>query len=425
MPTTTGTSVGGSTPAAASTMTACTGSAMATMGSGSGSLSTVGVKGSMPTDVIGSSRTSPAEASSPEPRMKPSIAATTATTVTTGTAIFHQARGRRPFDAGEPGAGPGGGAVGGGASGGSGSAATAGLDSRVSVGSCIAAPRAIEFLGWVSTLTGRPSSAPTSCATRGIRDDPPTSNTVVTSAASMSAASIAKRSAPTLSTSGGRIMISSSARVRRISVRVSGSITADGDVGVGRQGFLRQRAVGSQPGDGRHGRRVVLVEVFELAGQCSSDVTVDRSVEIDATEAFDPFWSTQYLEPQLCLAQHRGIERATTEVIDRHDRSGLDPFLAGVVDRGRLGLGQHVDIVEACQLHGLTQQFDFVRSPVGRVGDHHLVSGAALVAGYLVDDPPQQSPGQRLRRVRTAADEDGRRVTDATLELPSQALRFR
>src|SRR6266545_3180604 len=36
-----------------------------------------------------------------------------------------------------------------------------------------AAPRATACFGWASTATGRPSSAPTSCATIGIRDEPP------------------------------------------------------------------------------------------------------------------------------------------------------------------------------------------------------------------------------------------------------------
>ena len=40
-----------------------------------------------------------------------------------------------------------------------------------------AAPRATACLGCASTATGRPSSAPTSWATIGIRDEPPTSST--------------------------------------------------------------------------------------------------------------------------------------------------------------------------------------------------------------------------------------------------------
>ena len=40
-----------------------------------------------------------------------------------------------------------------------------------------AAPSATACLGWASTATGRPSSAPTSWATIGIRDEPPTSST--------------------------------------------------------------------------------------------------------------------------------------------------------------------------------------------------------------------------------------------------------
>src|SRR5581483_11399022 len=48
----------------------------------------------------------------------------------------------------------------------------------------VAAPRATAYFGWVSTTTGRPISSETISATSGIRDDPPTSRTALSSSGS-------------------------------------------------------------------------------------------------------------------------------------------------------------------------------------------------------------------------------------------------
>ena len=88
-----------------------------------------------------------------------------------------------------------------------------------------AAPLAMAFLGSASTATGRPSCSETSCATSGIRDEPPTSSTVVSCSGSQPADRTAVRSAVTVSSTCGRIIDSNSLRCRRTEPRAAGIST--------------------------------------------------------------------------------------------------------------------------------------------------------------------------------------------------------
>ena len=73
------------------------------------------------------------------------------------------------------------------------------------------------------------------------------------------------------------------------------------------------------------------------------DAGEERLVEVDAAEPLHPLGPAQLLEAGLGLAQDRRVERPAAEVVDGDDRAGRDPLLPGVVDGGRLGLGQERD----------------------------------------------------------------------------------
>ncbi len=85
---------------------------------------------------------------------------------------------------------------------------------------------AIVSFGSASTLTGRPIDSLTIWATIGIRDVPPTSNTLLTSSVEMPAEAIVRCSAFTVSATRGRTICSSSSRVSRTSVCTPGNDTA-------------------------------------------------------------------------------------------------------------------------------------------------------------------------------------------------------
>ena len=78
-----------------------------------------------------------------------------------------------------------------------------------------AAPRAIASFGSASTATGRPSCSETSRATRGTREDPPTSSTADSWAGTSRAESIVRLSASTVSSTRGQINASNSLRRSR------------------------------------------------------------------------------------------------------------------------------------------------------------------------------------------------------------------
>ena len=87
------------------------------------------------------------------------------------------------------------------------------------------AERPIACFGSVSSATGRPSADVTSCATSGMRLEPPTSTTALRSEGCSPAVRSARVVAATVSSIAGRSIASSSARVSRTSVCRPGSST--------------------------------------------------------------------------------------------------------------------------------------------------------------------------------------------------------
>ncbi|MDI2036656.1 hypothetical protein PJL15_03794 [Paenarthrobacter nitroguajacolicus] len=89
-----------------------------------------------------------------------------------------------------------------------------------------AAPRQIEDLGSASTAIGRSSSTEISSATKGIRDEPPISNTALKSPGSTLIPRRLRSSAFTVSRMGASIRASNSERTSRSVRWVPGSATA-------------------------------------------------------------------------------------------------------------------------------------------------------------------------------------------------------
>ena len=143
----------------------------------------------------------------------------------------------------------------------------------------------------------------------------------------------------------------------------------------------------------------------------------ERLVEVDAAEALHALGPAELLEPVVGLAQDGRVEGAATEVVDGDHGPGGDAFLAGVVDRRRLGLGQERDVVDVGLADGLLEQVDLVRAVARRVGDDDRIGRAAHLARHARDDRLQQMRDQRLGSVWRAAEDDRGRIAQAALEL--------
>ena len=72
------------------------------------------------------------------------------------------------------------------------------------------------------------------------------------------------------------------------------------------------------------------------------------------------------------------------------DVAGLDPLRRRVVDRGRLGLGEHDRVAEVGLADGVVEQLALVGTPVRRVGDRDAVGRAAFTRLDLADGPLEQ-----------------------------------
>ncbi len=107
----------------------------------------------------------------------------------------------------------------------------------------------------------------------------------------------------------------------------------------------------------------------------TSSTTPPGDVEVDTSEALHPFRAPEQLEAFLGLAQHRGVEGAAAEVVDRDDLTGLEPLARRVVDRGGLGLGDEGDPADVGLPDRLDQQILLVGAVVGRVTDNRQVGG--------------------------------------------------
>ena len=113
--------------------------------------------------------------------------------------------------------------------------------------------------------------------------------------------------------------------------------------------------------------RVVGVDLDALRGDQLHRASEQRLVEVDAAEPLEALGLTEQLEPVVGLAQDRRVERAAAEVVDRDDRAGRHALLAGVVERGRLGLGEHRDRADVGLADRLLQEVELVRAVARRV----------------------------------------------------------
>ena len=288
-----------------------------------------------------------------------------------------------------------------------------------------AAPRTMACLGCASTDVGRPSSPETIWETSGMRDDPPTSSTVSTCSAEMSADSRARCSEAIVDATEGRIIVSNSPRVRRTSVCSDGQEHGDRRLGVRGERLLGQHAVLAQAHDRAGGGRVREVERGDRAVEGAVDVAEHGLVEVDAAEALDALGRTEDLEAAARGAQDGGVEGAAAEVVDGDGGAVGDPLVGRVVRGGGLRLGDHRDVVQPGHARDLLEQLPLVRAPVRRVGQPHRDRRPALPLGDLGDHLAELGGHEVARGVRRAAQQDGHRVAEAALDLARDAVRFR
>ena len=309
-----------------------------------------------------------------------------------------------------------------------GGVATAVTDSGVAApiawAAATAAPRHTASFGLASTAMGRPSSPATSCATmRDARRAADEQHRGDLLGGDPGAGEGPPQGHDASRPSAGRIIASNSLRVRRTSVWRFGQHDRDRHVGVGRQRLLGLDALATQPGHGGDDRGVVEVEAAERRRRgCSDDVGEHGVVEVDAAEALDALGLAEDVEAVGPLAQDGGVEGAAAEVVHGDDRARLDPLLAGVVRRRRLGLGEEPGDADVGLAGALLEEVELVGAPVGRVGQGDGRRRPALELGDPLDDPAQQLAGEGLGAVRDAAEQDRGGVADAALELAGEAL---
>jgi hypothetical protein len=111
-----------------------------------------------------------------------------------------------------------------------------------------------------------------------------------------------------------------------------------------------------------------------------------RLVEVDSAEAFDALGLAERDEAVLGAPQHRRVERAAAQVVDRDDLARVDALARRVVHRRGFGFGDELRAREPRELHGLTQQLDLVRPPVGGMRDGDMRGRSAVALGDLLDD---------------------------------------
>ena len=215
-------------------------------------------------------------------------------------------------------------------------------------------------------------------------------------------------------------MASNSPRVSRTSVCRPGSSTGiETSVSDDRASLASMHP--AQPG--HRGRPwAPRVEAIEAVAHGAAHVGEDRLVEVDAAQALDALRPADDLEAVVVgAAHHGGVERAATQVVDRHDRARLQPALRGVEGGRGDRLGDQQGGVQVDLAHGLREQVQLVVAPVGRVGQRDGARRLALLLAHPVDGPAQHPGHQHLGRVRGAAEDDGRRIPDPALELAGHA----
>ena len=201
---------------------------------------------------------------------------------------------------------------------------------------------------------GTSSSDPTRRATNGMREEPPTSSTAPISSGRTPAEPIARRSAPIVSPSAG----GSWPRARRGSCapRCAGREAAPGS-----RRRCRWRALPSPPRSRPAGGRPPAATAGSDRSSVSSAPPRKRLTwaSTAASKSTPPRRSMPSGRPMISKSaprssaapfaaprrtatpQQGGVERAPAEVVDGDDLARFDVLGGRVVDRGRLGLGQH------------------------------------------------------------------------------------
>ena len=171
-------------------------------------------------------------------------------------------------------------------------------------------------------------------------------------------------------------------------------------------------------------RRIVRVDGDAGQADLGHHAGEERLVEVDPAQPLHPLGSPELFEAVLGLAQDRGVERPAAEVVDGDDRAGRHALLLGVVDGGRLGLGQEGHVLDIGLAHGLLEEVDLVGAVARRVGQDDGIGRTAGLLADLGDDRFQQVGEERLGAIRGAAQDDRGRVAQPALELPRGPGRF-
>ena len=199
-----------------------------------------------------------------------------------------------------------------------------------------------------------------------------------------------------------------------------GRATDDGGVGVLGEHLLGPPAGVAELGQRRRHQRVVGVEPLEEVGGVGPHVLEHGGVDVDPAQLVDPFGRAEADGPPVVAdPQDRGVERAAAEVVDGDHGSGGRAGDRGVVGGRGVGLGAEVRGAREVRQRGdLAELLDLVGAPVGRIGEGERGGGPALLGGDAAHDVAEHLGEQRLGRPRGATDEDGRRIAEASLELP-------
>ena len=112
----------------------------------------------------------------------------------------------------------------------------------------------------------------------------------------------------------------------------------DGRLGVVRQRFLRVDAVGSELDERAPDLGIGAVEFAEAAVERVVHVRQHHLIEIDATQALEPFRWPEQDRAVLGALHDRGVERPAAEVVHGDDVADRDTTEADVVQRGRARL---------------------------------------------------------------------------------------
>ncbi|CAB4596156.1 unannotated protein [freshwater metagenome] len=202
----------------------------------------------------------------------------------------------------------------------------------------------------------------------------------------------------------------------------------DGDdgVGVARQALLRVAAVDPESGDGGPHRRVIGVERAHRTVEHLVDVGEDRGVDVDATESFHALRTSDQRESGVGALHQCDVEGATTEVVHRHDASGLDTVPGRVRDGGCLRLREelHPSQVEARVSRHLAHHVELVRAVVRRMRDDDLLRCLTLSLDHEPDDTAEEVPHQRFGAVGGTSQDQRYRVAEPSLELPRHPRRL-